>query len=133
MWVNRGWGQGVALFLYWERRGEEKVWSFWAEDEGGAGKYLQPTGAFHICICQIYPLDRRTACAAAPHLLSRGCLSIQPCRYIGRRSWKPSAQHLQRLVPKRQQQHMSPPRCVALPCGPHLARIDTVPVTCPRL
>lgn len=115
---KQGMGARCCLVFVLERRGEEKVRSFWAEDEGGAGKYLQLTGAFPICIGQIYPLDRRTACAAAPHLLSRSCLSIQPCRYIGRRSWKPSAQHLQRFGPKRQQQHMSPPRCVALPCGP---------------
>lgn len=115
---KQGMGARCCLVFVLERRGEEKVRSFWAEDEGGAGKYLQLTGTFPICIGQIYPLDRRTACAAAPHLLSRSCLSIQPCRYIGRRSWKPSAQHLQRFGPKRQQQHMSPPRCVALPCGP---------------
>lgn len=115
---KQGMGARCCLVFVLERRGEEKVRSFWAEDEGGAGKYLQLTGAFPICIGQIYPLDRRTACAAAPHLLSRSCLSIQPCRYIGQRSWKPSAQHLQRFGPKRQQQHMSPPRCVALPCGP---------------
>lgn len=138
MWADK---QGIrarccllALFLYSERRGEGKVWSFWVEDGGGAGKYLQLTGAFHICICQIYPLDRRTACAAPPPALAQLYPSSHAdilYYYIGRcrGNWQiPSAQGRSYA---RRHQHMSPPRCVPCLAAPISTCIDDLSSTLP--
>lgn len=115
----------ACLVVFCIRKGggrERDRWSFWAENEGGAGKCLQVLGtSFAYASC------------------SRAVVSIQPCRYIillyGSMKWKliETISARQIVCPKCSSTCCPHARCVPCLAAPILTCIDTVPVTCSRL